>query len=54
MRTIAELVKAAILEAWGCGLSGEDVVAFTLSKTGAPAQLVDRILTEMYSSMMRD
>ena len=53
MTSIAELVKAAILEAWGCGLSGEDVVAFALSKTGAPAQLVDRILTDMYS-MMKD
>jgi hypothetical protein len=51
MATIAELVKAAILEAWGCGLSGEDVVAFAISKTNAPVQTVERILSEMYNSM---
>lgn len=50
---LAELVRAAILEAWGSGLTGNDVVAFVISKTGAPVEIVDMVITEMYT-MMKD
>lgn len=48
---LAELIRAAILEAWGSGLIGNDVVAFVISRTGAPASLVNSTLDEMYSLM---
>lgn len=50
---LAELVRAAILEAWGSGLTGNDVVAFVISKTGAPVEMVELVIGEMYT-VMRD
>ncbi len=49
--TLAELVRAAILDAWGSGLTGNDVIAFVISKTGAPVEIVELIVSEMYAVM---
>jgi hypothetical protein len=48
---VNELIKAAILEAWGSGLSENNVNIFVANKTGADPKLIDRILFQMRLSM---
>jgi hypothetical protein len=52
MTSLAVLVSAAILQAWGSGLVGNDVVAFVVEKTGADVEQVEHVLAEMSNTLM--
>lgn len=52
MTSLAVMISAAILQAWGSGLVGDDVVAFVVSKTGADTEAVNFVLSDMYANMM--